>query len=268
MVQRYRRMVALGSSFAAGPGLKPVADAAASRSEVNYAHLVAAALGAELADVTVSGATTDTILRTPQRMLFKRFPPQIQAVDSATDLVTFTAGGNDIGYLGSVLKTGMVNRLKSEGVLAPVLRRMLPNVKLVLPSPADVDKLTRNIMEVVKAARRRAPGATVLLVDYLPIFTGTSADSALGSFSAKQIEHFRQLAGLLTEAYVEAGRASRAGVIAASEFGSTAGQPTGERLIKPLGWGSLRALGPSFHPTAAGMRLVADTIIENLRRTL
>lgn len=34
-------IVALGSSFAAGPGLKPIANAAAKRSSVNYAHLLA-----------------------------------------------------------------------------------------------------------------------------------------------------------------------------------------------------------------------------------
>lgn len=54
--------VALGSSFAAGPGIKPVLHKAAQRSGRNYAHLVAEALELHLVDVTYSGATTAHIL--------------------------------------------------------------------------------------------------------------------------------------------------------------------------------------------------------------
>ena len=55
-----RRYVAMGSSFAAGPGLKLRVKGApllAGRSQANYAHLVAARLGLELRDQTYSGAT-------------------------------------------------------------------------------------------------------------------------------------------------------------------------------------------------------------------
>ena len=62
------RYVAMGSSFGAGPGLRPRAPGSprrAGRSARNYAHLVAAALDLDLdlglRDVTCSGATTDDI---------------------------------------------------------------------------------------------------------------------------------------------------------------------------------------------------------------
>jgi hypothetical protein len=42
--------VALGSSFASGPGIDPILDARCGRSGSNYAHLVAARLGYELVD--------------------------------------------------------------------------------------------------------------------------------------------------------------------------------------------------------------------------
>jgi hypothetical protein len=92
-------MVALGSSFAAGPGLEPVVDRAAMRSGRNYAHLVADRLGATLTDATVSGATTATILDEPHRVRRRVFPPQIESVHGVTELVTVTVGGNDLGYL-------------------------------------------------------------------------------------------------------------------------------------------------------------------------
>ena len=57
-IRQYRHVASLGSSFAAGPGIEPAADRAARRSARNYPHLLAARLGAELTDLTVSGATT------------------------------------------------------------------------------------------------------------------------------------------------------------------------------------------------------------------
>ena len=62
------RYVALGSSVAAGPGIRPSADGApfrAGRSARNYPHLVAEQLGLDLVDVTYSGATTANVLTDP-----------------------------------------------------------------------------------------------------------------------------------------------------------------------------------------------------------
>jgi len=72
--------VALGSSMAAGPGIKPRVPGSprrAGRSTRNYAGLVAAALHIDLIDVTYSGATTAHILRDRQNGA----PPQIEALD-------------------------------------------------------------------------------------------------------------------------------------------------------------------------------------------
>ena len=120
----YTHMVALGSSFAAGPGLEPVDDRAARRSSRNYPHLVAEALGSQLVDATVSGATTSTILDTPQRSGLRKFPPQIDAVHPDADLVTVTAAGNDIGYIGSILGRALLNRVGRPRPLRPIVRRL------------------------------------------------------------------------------------------------------------------------------------------------
>ena len=66
------RYVALGSSMAAGPGIRPSAPGApfgSGRSARNYAHLVAERLGLDLVDVTFSGATTANVLAERQRKL-------------------------------------------------------------------------------------------------------------------------------------------------------------------------------------------------------
>jgi hypothetical protein len=105
------RFVALGSSYAAGPGIAPVANARALRSGRNYAHQVAERLSLELIDVTCSGATTANILTRPQRTFAGVMRPQIEAVAADAGLVTITAGGNDIAYVGSLIKGSIANEL-------------------------------------------------------------------------------------------------------------------------------------------------------------
>ena len=93
-----KRYVALGSSMAAGPGIRPRAAGApfaAGRSARNYPHLVAERLSLDLVDVTFSGATTAHVLADRQRGV----PPQVAALDGSEALVTITIGGNDVGYI-------------------------------------------------------------------------------------------------------------------------------------------------------------------------
>lgn len=90
------KYVALGSSFAAGPGVAAQLGSC-GRSDHNYSHLVATALGLALTDVSCNGATIPNIVNTPQRDA----APQIDAVTSDTALVTVTIGGNDIRFTSS-----------------------------------------------------------------------------------------------------------------------------------------------------------------------
>ena len=86
--------VALGNSFASGPGL-PRGSA--------YPHLVADRLGLELRDVSRSGATTQHVLRKRQG----RRRPQIAALDGSEGLVTVTIAGNDVGMSLRTLIAGL-----------------------------------------------------------------------------------------------------------------------------------------------------------------
>lgn len=90
------KYVALGSSFAAGPGVATQLGTC-GRSDHNYSHLVAAELGLTLTDVSCSGATIPNIVNSTQRDA----APQIDAVSRDTALVTVTIGGNDIRFTSS-----------------------------------------------------------------------------------------------------------------------------------------------------------------------
>ena len=72
------RYVAMGSSFAAGPGLPsrvPGSPRRAGRSTGNYAHLVARELGLDLHDVTFSGAATSDLLARPRQARLRNSTP-------------------------------------------------------------------------------------------------------------------------------------------------------------------------------------------------
>jgi lysophospholipase L1-like esterase len=131
---KYRTMVALGSSFAAGPGITPLASRAAGRSTRNYAHLVSRVLGAQLIDATVSGATTTTILNQAHWAGGRRFPPQILSVPEHADLITITAGGNEFGYLVTVMRTAGMNWLAARPLTQALGLRMRESLPLTSPT--------------------------------------------------------------------------------------------------------------------------------------
>ena len=87
--------VALGDSYTAAPNTGPkVGNNGCYNTEVNYPHLIAEATGAELVDNSCNGANT-TFLTKPQRTAVGEHPPQLDAIDADTDLVTIRIGAND-----------------------------------------------------------------------------------------------------------------------------------------------------------------------------
>ncbi len=97
--------VALGDSFAAGDGVpvQGTGPAMCARSSADYPHVLAAALGLALDDVTCSGATTADVLG-PQRSSDTSVPAQTDALGPDDALVTLTIGGNDLGFSGIVAR--------------------------------------------------------------------------------------------------------------------------------------------------------------------
>ncbi|MFJ3404836.1 SGNH/GDSL hydrolase family protein [Promicromonospora sp. NPDC090134] len=155
--------VALGSSYAAGPGLKPRADGSprpAGRSAANYAHLFAQRRSLRLVDMTYSGAVSADLLSAG-----KRGPAQLDAVTTKTRLVTITAGGNDIGYLPTLTLSSLPARL---GHLPRLARRIRTAM-----DPSVMEKrladLESQLGEVASTIRGRSPHAEIVFVDYLTI---------------------------------------------------------------------------------------------------
>jgi lysophospholipase L1-like esterase len=166
-MSHYRQIAALGSSFAAGPGIQPVADPAAMRSTRNYAHLLADRLGAELVDLTVSGATTVTILHTPQvTMTGAQYPPQVHGLPADADLVTVTAGGNDLHFAASMLYEAW-SRTDPTSPIVTLMAEQFPD-GIPAPTPTSVDAMAQGLVDIVREVRSRAVDARVVLVTTSP----------------------------------------------------------------------------------------------------
>lgn len=86
--------VAMGDSYTAGPGLSPSVPGSppnCGRSERNYPHLVASALGLTLDDVSCSGASRVDFTASQG----EGQPPQFEALQEGTEVVSVGMGGND-----------------------------------------------------------------------------------------------------------------------------------------------------------------------------
>jgi lysophospholipase L1-like esterase len=246
------RYVALGSSMAAGPGIRPSAEGAplrAGRSARNYPHLVAEKLGLDLVDVTYSGATTANVLADPQNGA----PPQVEALDGSEDLVTVTVGGNDAGYVPLLFAATVPRLVRSLPLIGRRLREQL--------DPTERDRalvgVAESLKEVGRTLRHRSPQAKVLFVDYLTLLPPagaapplSGADVALGRRVADTLERLTGEAAADTGCeWVRVAQASR-------DHHAWSEEPWTAKLGVPL-----PGRPAPLHPNAEGMRAVADLVV-------
>jgi len=250
------RYVALGSSMAAGPGIRPRAAGrpwGSGRSARNYPHLVAERLNFELVDVTFSGATTAHVLTDQQRGA----PPQIAALDGSETLVTVTIGGNDVGYVPLLMAASLPRPVRHLPVLGPRICELL-----------DGDARDRALAEVFDslcavggALRRRATKARVFFVDYLTILppAGTPAPP----LSETDAELGRHVAATLEQVTADAAAATGCELVrvaaASRQHHAWSAEPWTTRSGVPL-----PGRPAPLHPNGAGMRAVAELVLNQL----
>jgi lysophospholipase L1-like esterase len=260
--------VALGSSYAAGPGIAPVVNAGALRSGRNYAHQIAGRLSLQLTDVTCSGATTANILRTPQRTFTGSMRPQIEAVTSVTRLVTITAGGNDVAYIGALTKGSNASALAQRlSALPEQLTGRLRGSAGYRTRPGQFDAVTASLTEIVRQVRTRAPEARVMLVDYLTVLGPDARTGTRLPLAAAQISQVRETAAALAGAFARAAALCGADLVKASGASAGHGLGSAEPWVTGFQFGNPFRGGPvPYHPNLAGMTAVAGLVAEQLRQ--
>jgi lysophospholipase L1-like esterase len=253
------RYVALGSSMAAGPGIRPRAAGApgwSGRSAGNYAHLVAQRCDLELADVTFSGATSAHVLADRQHGV----PPQIAALDGSESLVTVTIGGNDVGYVPLLMAAALPRPMRHLPLLGGRISELLDGDARA----RALDAVFESLCAVGRALRQRSARARIFFVDYLTILPppGTPAaplsnpDAGLGRRVAATLERMTADAAAATGCEViRAGAASRLHHAWSSEPWVT----LPARYVVPL-----PGRPAPLHPNPAGMRAVAELVAAQL----
>ena len=238
------RYVALGSSFASGPGLAPGSS---------YPHLVADRLGLDLQDVSKSGATTAHVLRESQGGK----PPQIEALDGSEDLVTVTIAGNDVGMSMRTMIAGLPGWVRG----LPVIRSRVGAAFDPAAYEPALAGVGASLREVARTIRERSPQARVVLVDYLTVLPPPGVPAP--PLSAEQAEVIRHIAARLRDATAEAAAVEECLLVAAAAASAQHHAWSEEPWTTGAGW-PLPRRPLAFHPNASGMRAVADLVVGSL----
>ncbi|MFE6870350.1 SGNH/GDSL hydrolase family protein [Kitasatospora sp. NPDC057692] len=269
--------VALGDSYTSGLKISPQVGEpkGCSRSAVNYPSLVAKALGLSgerFRDVSCSGART-VDLTGAQSTDGGSNPPQLDALTTATRLVTVGIGGNDAGFMevvGQCAKENLVDALKglvgSDRAAAPC-RDSYAAADGGDQVQRKVDAAGERLGQQLKEIKRRSPQAQVYVVGYPALLPGDPASCApvLGSAVAGGdlgflAEKEQQLNAMLKR------RAEAAGAVFVDLAGPSAGHDMcageGARWVEP----PFPAHGlAAIHPNAKGQEGAAEAVLKAVR---
>jgi lysophospholipase L1-like esterase len=245
------RYVALGDSYSAASGVlppDPTAHPMCLRSTANYPHLIAAATGAQLTDVTCGGADTGDFF-TPQ---YDGVPPQLDAVTADADLVTMTIGGNDSGvFINSLVQCGQAG--------LSTLGQGSPCKDTYGSSFEDTIRTTTypSLVKALQAVRAAAPDAQVAILGYPWILPKTGGCFDRMPVAEGDVPYLRGIQATLNDAVQRAAKATGVRYVDMSKVseGHDACQPLGVRWIEPV----LQTTNPVVvHPNALGEQAMAD----------
>ncbi|MGW1076252.1 SGNH/GDSL hydrolase family protein [Streptomyces sp. NPDC002537] len=253
------RYVALGDSYTAGPGIPVQTGGDCARSSVNYPALTAAKLRtATFKDVSCSGAKTDDMWRAQGAN-----PPQLDALDKRTTLVTVGIGGNDIGF-GDII--GTCAKLSVTDPTGTPCKKQYTAADGSDQLTARIADAAPKIAKVLKAVHQKAPRARVALVGYPSIMP----DNGIGCFPAVPIakgdvpylrDTEKKLNAMLK---VQAGKAN---VRYADTYAPTVGHdvctPAADRWVEGVSPSSPAA---PFHPNAKGEAAMAGAVLNSVTR--
>jgi lysophospholipase L1-like esterase len=252
------RYVALGDSYSAASGVvppDPLAPPQCFRSTRNYANVIAGATGARLVDVTCGGAETGDFF-TPQ---YEGVPPQLDAVERTTQLVTMTIGGNDSGvFIGALTACGSAG-LSTLGRGSPCKDRYGSSFEDTIRSTTYP-----SLVRALRAVRATAPQARVAILGYPWIMPPTVGCFDKMPVAEGDVPYVRGIQATLNDAVRRAAAATGATYVDFNTVsdGHDACQPIGIRWIEPV----LQGTNPVVvHPNALGESEMAAEAMKVLR---
>lgn len=242
--------VALGSSFAAGFGLghrAPDSPITSQRSTNGYPQQLARLLKPEsFTDVTSSGSTMQHVLHGGQMKL----RPQVDALGPDTRLVTLTAGGNDVGYVGDLTAMAYSNR---DGLIGTLVKAFWQGAEPI--EARNFAGLGMTLRATLAEISRRSPRARIVVVTYPVILPPSGTCSELG-ITQRQAALMRQVGDTLAQTTRDA--ANEAGATIVDMATLSAGHDACSK--EPWVSGFQPSSGADFHPTQAGASATAHAI--------
>ncbi|HME03477.1 MAG TPA: SGNH/GDSL hydrolase family protein [Solirubrobacteraceae bacterium] len=237
--------VAMGDSYTAGPGLEPYSPTAppeCGQSTTNYPHRVAAILGLSLTDVSCGGAKTENfyVAQYPAQ------PPQFDALNESTEVVSFGMGGNDHNLFGTLVEGCTALDYGQPNVGAPCKKAYGAFVTKTFEEDIGPSE------EAMREIHVLAPHAKVFAVGYPEITPKEGYCPTAIPWTSGDLKWFHSSVQSRGNAILRA-EAKANGVIFVNTFPQSAGhnacEPVGTRWIEPL-FGSLT--GVAVHPNALG----------------
>ena len=276
-----KSLVALGDSFASGP-LVPVQYEqpwGCLRSSNNYAHQVASALALELTDVTCSGASTKHMWETHGVSPEAEFadygaplgydghpgnPPQLDALQPDTDIVTLQIGGNDIGFggLATTCGEGAIRGSFGEGGCTEAVEAERPFEKIEATAP--------KIRAVLDEIHRRSPKASIYVLGYSGIFkigpTASCPAMGVGEADAVYLRRIQERLNAMIEDVADDPAQTYSGVTEYIDvYGPSAGHTACDlpaiRWVEPIV--PVNAAAP-VHPNLGGMTAIRDILVDEV----
>ncbi|WP_433798138.1 SGNH/GDSL hydrolase family protein [Actinomycetospora sp. CA-084318] len=249
------RYVNLGDSYSSGAGIQPADPAAApacSQSQLNWAHDIASDTGAQLTDVSCSGAKTKDFRASQSAGV----APQLDALEADTQLVTMTIGGNDGDVFTTAFGQCAQLGLQSLGRGNPCEQKF---------GTTFVDQVRKttypNLVKALQDVRKKAPKARVAISGYLQILSPTGCFPIMPVASG-DVAYLNDLQATLNDAVKRA--AARTGAtyldVTAISTGHDACQLPGTRWVEPV----IPVNAAPVHPNAIGEREMANNAIAKL----
>lgn len=240
-------------------------NAAARRSGANYPSLLAQGLGAKLTDLSASGATLLNVLNEPQQTLLATLPPQLDGLPADVDIVTLTAGGNDLGYSAGMIGQAAQVTIDDKDLLGAMLEGMGLKKEGVVGA-VGADEVRERFVRIIDAIREKAPKAKIFLVEYLAVFGAETVEAEDQPLGREKVEKYRKMAEELARAYQEAA-AKREGVEVLPVAAMSEGHALGSKEPWMIGFTAklLMGGGAPYHPNAAGHKIIADELLKRVK---
>jgi lysophospholipase L1-like esterase len=218
--------VALGDSYASGVGTRSYISDGTSckRSTYAYPYLLASQKGYSLDFQACSGATVSSVTNN-----------QLAAVDSTTEYVTISVGGNDAGFTDVIVECAQPGWMSNCNGAIDQAQAYINNT------------LPGRLSTLYAAIRTRAPGAVVVVTGYPRLFMGEDCNAGT-FFSPSEQTRLNATADLLNS------RLSAAAAARGFRFANPTSRFLGHAVCDDVEWvnGLSNPVAESYHPNRLG----------------